>query len=83
SKEKVPYTIEKLKKAYNYCFLTQAFFSVAVTQIFYTSYEDKLPNDAVKSAFHSFGVLKALHLLEDAERLLDGEMKNVFEKYGV
>uniref|UniRef100_A0A914PVX2 CHK kinase-like domain-containing protein n=1 Tax=Panagrolaimus davidi TaxID=227884 RepID=A0A914PVX2_9BILA len=79
----VPYTVEQLKKAYNYAFLIQSFFAVAVTQIFFTSFEEKLPNQAVRNAFHSAGVLKALHLLEDADRLLEGEMKAVFEKYNV
>uniref|UniRef100_A0AC35F243 Uncharacterized protein n=1 Tax=Panagrolaimus sp. PS1159 TaxID=55785 RepID=A0AC35F243_9BILA len=82
SKEKVPYTIEKLKKAYNYCFLTQAFYSVGMTELMFTANEDKIQSESLKNAYYDFAVLKTIHLLEDAGRLLEGEMKDVFEKYG-
>uniref|UniRef100_A0A914QRJ9 CHK kinase-like domain-containing protein n=1 Tax=Panagrolaimus davidi TaxID=227884 RepID=A0A914QRJ9_9BILA len=83
SKEKVPFTEEQLKKAYNYCFLTQAFYSIGVTELMFTANEDKISSESLKSAFYDFAVLKTLHLFEDADKLLQGEMKDVFEKYGV
>uniref|UniRef100_A0A914Q5H7 CHK kinase-like domain-containing protein n=1 Tax=Panagrolaimus davidi TaxID=227884 RepID=A0A914Q5H7_9BILA len=83
SKEKVPYTIEKLKKAYNYCFLTQAFYSMAIIQMLFLAIADKAENESIKNAYYDFAILKALHLFEDVDRLLEGDMKDVFEKYGV
>uniref|UniRef100_A0AC34G767 Uncharacterized protein n=1 Tax=Panagrolaimus sp. ES5 TaxID=591445 RepID=A0AC34G767_9BILA len=80
---KVPYTIEQLKKAYNFAFLTQAFYGIGITEIMYGANKDKIDSESLKSAYYDFAVLKVLHLFEDADRLLEGEMKDMFEKYGL
>uniref|UniRef100_A0A914YVJ1 Uncharacterized protein n=1 Tax=Panagrolaimus superbus TaxID=310955 RepID=A0A914YVJ1_9BILA len=79
----VPYTIEQLKKAYNFAFLTQAFYGIGITELMYGANKDKIESDSLKSAYYDFAVLKVLHLFEDADQLLEGEMKEMFEKYGL
>ena len=79
---KVPYTKEQLQKAYNYAFLTQAFFILGIPDFFISIMDASKVSQSLRDAFADFGVLKALHAYEDADRLLQGEMKDVFEKYG-
>uniref|UniRef100_A0AC34FY00 CHK kinase-like domain-containing protein n=1 Tax=Panagrolaimus sp. ES5 TaxID=591445 RepID=A0AC34FY00_9BILA len=78
---KVPYTAEELQKAYKLAFLTQVFVLPGVALFFLTAMEEK--NENLKNAFFDQGVLKALHGLEDADKLLQGELKEYFEKYGI
>uniref|UniRef100_A0AC34FTL5 CHK kinase-like domain-containing protein n=1 Tax=Panagrolaimus sp. ES5 TaxID=591445 RepID=A0AC34FTL5_9BILA len=78
--KKVPYTIEQLKTAYNYAFLTQCFFIIGLPDFFLGM--SKITDEKVKEAHFDFGVSKTLHAYQDADRLLQGEMKDVFEKYG-
>jgi hypothetical protein len=80
-KSKVPYTAEQLQKEYKLAFLTQIFVLPGVALFFLTAMEEK--NESLKNAFFDQGVLKALHGLEDADKLLQGEFKEYFEKYGV
>uniref|UniRef100_A0AC34G2E6 CHK kinase-like domain-containing protein n=1 Tax=Panagrolaimus sp. ES5 TaxID=591445 RepID=A0AC34G2E6_9BILA len=80
---KVPYTIEQLKKAYNFAFLTQAFFILADLDFFFGPISDRELNEGIKNAYYDYGVLKALHAYQDADRLLQGEMKEFFDKYGI
>uniref|UniRef100_A0A914QSY1 CHK kinase-like domain-containing protein n=1 Tax=Panagrolaimus davidi TaxID=227884 RepID=A0A914QSY1_9BILA len=79
---KVPYTAEKLQKAYNLAFLTQVFFMTGMVVFLYDSLDKQQPNKAIKNAFVDAAVLKALHGIEDLDRLLQGEMKEeIYEKY--
>uniref|UniRef100_A0A914PZ42 CHK kinase-like domain-containing protein n=1 Tax=Panagrolaimus davidi TaxID=227884 RepID=A0A914PZ42_9BILA len=81
--EKVPYTLEQLQKAYNYCFLFQAFFSNGVIPMLFGALTAEINvNDGIKNAYYDFAVQKSLHLFEDADKLLKGEMEDIFEKYG-
>ena len=80
---KVPFTVEQLQKAYNYAFIVQAFLCVAVSDMFYISNEDRWTNEVLKKAYLDGSLLKALHLYEDIDRLMQGEMKEDFKKYGV
>uniref|UniRef100_A0A914PYT0 CHK kinase-like domain-containing protein n=1 Tax=Panagrolaimus davidi TaxID=227884 RepID=A0A914PYT0_9BILA len=75
---KVPYTLKQLKTAYNYSFLSQAFFTVLMVGNLINAENF---NDEIKEAFFDFGVLKTLHNLEDVDRILQGELKEFFEKY--
>uniref|UniRef100_A0A914YYG0 CHK kinase-like domain-containing protein n=1 Tax=Panagrolaimus superbus TaxID=310955 RepID=A0A914YYG0_9BILA len=77
---KVPYTIEQLKTAYNYAFLTQCFFIIGLPDFFLSI--SKVTDERLKEAQFDYGVLKTLHAYQDADKLLQGEMKHVFEKYG-
>uniref|UniRef100_A0A914Q7Z0 Uncharacterized protein n=1 Tax=Panagrolaimus davidi TaxID=227884 RepID=A0A914Q7Z0_9BILA len=54
SNEKVLYIIEQLKKAYNYCFLSQAFYAITVVQLLLRGIPEKAENDEIKNAFHDF-----------------------------
>uniref|UniRef100_A0A914Y560 Aminoglycoside phosphotransferase domain-containing protein n=1 Tax=Panagrolaimus superbus TaxID=310955 RepID=A0A914Y560_9BILA len=80
---KVPYTIEQLKKAYNFAFLTQAFFLLADLDFFFGPISDQESNERIKNAYYDYGVLKALHAYQDIDYLLQGEMKEFFDKYGI
>uniref|UniRef100_A0AC35G0H0 Uncharacterized protein n=1 Tax=Panagrolaimus sp. PS1159 TaxID=55785 RepID=A0AC35G0H0_9BILA len=81
--EKVPYTLEQLHKAYNYCFLFQAFFSIGVIPMLFGALTAEINvNDGIKNSYYDFAIQKSLHLFEDADKLLQGEMKDIFEKYG-
>uniref|UniRef100_A0AC34GY37 CHK kinase-like domain-containing protein n=1 Tax=Panagrolaimus sp. ES5 TaxID=591445 RepID=A0AC34GY37_9BILA len=80
-KSKVPYTIEQLKKSYNYIFLTQAFIIPFLAVFMYNGIEGKIQSQSLKNAFFDYITLKSLHAYEDADRLLQNEMKEVFEKY--
>uniref|UniRef100_A0AC35FV69 CHK kinase-like domain-containing protein n=1 Tax=Panagrolaimus sp. PS1159 TaxID=55785 RepID=A0AC35FV69_9BILA len=75
---KVPYTLKQLKTAYYYSFLSQAFFTVLMVGNLINA---ENVSDEIKEAFFDFGVLKALHNLEDVDRILQGELKEFFEKY--
>uniref|UniRef100_A0AC35G6N6 CHK kinase-like domain-containing protein n=1 Tax=Panagrolaimus sp. PS1159 TaxID=55785 RepID=A0AC35G6N6_9BILA len=77
---KVSYTIEQLKKAYNYAFLTQCFFIIGIPDFFLGIV--KFDDERLKDAYFDYGVQKTLHAYQDADKLLKGEMKHVFEKYG-
>uniref|UniRef100_A0A914PJG6 Aminoglycoside phosphotransferase domain-containing protein n=1 Tax=Panagrolaimus davidi TaxID=227884 RepID=A0A914PJG6_9BILA len=81
---KIPYSTEQLQKAYNFAFLTQAFFLLADLDFFFGPIKDRKElNDGIKMAFYDYGVLKALHAYQDADKLLQGEMKEFFDKYGI
>ena len=51
--------------------------------MFYISNEDRWTNEVLKKAYLDGALLKTLHLYEDIDRLMQGEMKEDFEKYGV
>ena len=80
---RVPYTVEQLRKAYDWAFIPQAFFTVVVLTFFLSAIENKIPTEELRSAFFVHGVLKSLHCLEYAYRLLKGEFKDVYHKYGL
>ena len=79
---KVPYTVSQLKRDYNNVFLTQAFIIPLLAVFMFNGIEGREASQVIKDAYFDFAVLKALHAFEDADRLLQGEMKDVFEKYG-
>uniref|UniRef100_A0A914QBP8 Aminoglycoside phosphotransferase domain-containing protein n=1 Tax=Panagrolaimus davidi TaxID=227884 RepID=A0A914QBP8_9BILA len=74
---KIPYTLNSIKQSYNYCFITQTFF--VLMGILQKKIEDG--NDEIAKAFYDSEVLKCLHALEDADRILQGELKEFYEKY--
>uniref|UniRef100_A0A914Q6L7 CHK kinase-like domain-containing protein n=1 Tax=Panagrolaimus davidi TaxID=227884 RepID=A0A914Q6L7_9BILA len=80
---KVPYTAEGLQRAYNMAFIMQAFMTPAGMAFMYEIFDDKIYPESVKDCLWDEGELKALHALEDADRLLQNELKDVFQKYGI
>ena len=75
-----PYTIDQLKKAYNYMYLTQCYILVAMPKFMNGVFKDQCPR--VKQTKIDASILRCKHALEDMDRLLSGEMKNLYEKYG-
>uniref|UniRef100_A0A914QP37 CHK kinase-like domain-containing protein n=1 Tax=Panagrolaimus davidi TaxID=227884 RepID=A0A914QP37_9BILA len=83
NKEEMPFTKEKIKKAYNYAFILHAFSIIGIiacAPAFHNSYPE---NPAIREAELDLSFLSALHACQDADKLLQGEMKDVFEKYNL
>uniref|UniRef100_A0A914YYB3 CHK kinase-like domain-containing protein n=1 Tax=Panagrolaimus superbus TaxID=310955 RepID=A0A914YYB3_9BILA len=76
----VPYTVENLQICYDYLFMSHAFHTMGLTEFMIKALKE--PNEALKDAYYDFSVLKALHAWEDADRLLNGKYKHIYEKYG-
>uniref|UniRef100_A0A914XYY2 Uncharacterized protein n=1 Tax=Panagrolaimus superbus TaxID=310955 RepID=A0A914XYY2_9BILA len=80
---KVPYTSEQLKKSYNLYFVSQAFFTIFDFQFFFSALEGKISSPTIKDAYHDYGVLKSLHCIEDADKILQStEFRHFYDKYG-
>uniref|UniRef100_A0A914Y7F3 CHK kinase-like domain-containing protein n=1 Tax=Panagrolaimus superbus TaxID=310955 RepID=A0A914Y7F3_9BILA len=77
---RVPYTIEQLKKAYNFAFVIQTFFTISDLSFFLEAINET--NDGIKAAFFDMGILKAWNNLQDCDGILQGDLKEYFEKYG-
>jgi len=75
-----PYTVDQIKKAYNYMFLTQAYALTILPHSLRKIFKDDSPE--LLQARIDTAILKCKHALEDMDRLLTGELKDVFEKYG-
>ena len=81
--ELVPYTMEQLQKSYNYAFISEALYTIGVMQFFVPNLEANVTDENIRNAYFESGALKALHAFEDADRLLQGEMSDIFKKYGL
>uniref|UniRef100_A0AC35FRH7 Aminoglycoside phosphotransferase domain-containing protein n=1 Tax=Panagrolaimus sp. PS1159 TaxID=55785 RepID=A0AC35FRH7_9BILA len=83
NKNEMPFTKEKIKKAYNYAFILHAFSIIGIIAFapaFHNSYPE---NPAIREAELDLTFLSALHACQDADKLLQGEMKDVLEKYNL
>jgi thiamine kinase-like enzyme len=80
---KVPYTATNLKHSYNLAFLIQAFMTMGGTAFGYGAIEERNIPQEVKESIWDEGQLKVLHVLQDADRLLQNELKDFYEKYGL
>uniref|UniRef100_A0A914Q8L0 CHK kinase-like domain-containing protein n=1 Tax=Panagrolaimus davidi TaxID=227884 RepID=A0A914Q8L0_9BILA len=80
---KVPYTVEGLKRAYNMAFLFQAFMTPGGIAFLFGAIDEKTYSKNVKDSLWDQSELKALHALQDADQLLQNELKDVYEKYGL
>uniref|UniRef100_A0A914YCP2 CHK kinase-like domain-containing protein n=1 Tax=Panagrolaimus superbus TaxID=310955 RepID=A0A914YCP2_9BILA len=80
---KVPYTIEQLKKAYNYAYLTRALYIIGVMEYFVPGIEAHITDESIKAAFYESGALRSLHALQDADKLLQGELNDLFVKFSL
>ena len=79
-KTKVPYTVEQLRISYNYVFLANILFVISTAVRLLNGIEE---NDAKKDVYFDYAELNIRQACEDAVELLDGEMRDVFEKYGL
>uniref|UniRef100_A0A914PQ42 CHK kinase-like domain-containing protein n=1 Tax=Panagrolaimus davidi TaxID=227884 RepID=A0A914PQ42_9BILA len=75
-----PYTREQLKKSYQLCFLSQAFQTLGMTT--FMSANSQIKDLRILKANFDFGVLKALHAWEDCLWILEGDLKDIFKKFG-
>ena len=80
---KIPYTAEKLQKAYDYAFLFQAT-GLMGTAMFLQSIAEGKPdsNSRITGVCWDSAVQTCIHALEDVDRLLQGDMKDMYEKVG-
>uniref|UniRef100_A0A914Q516 CHK kinase-like domain-containing protein n=1 Tax=Panagrolaimus davidi TaxID=227884 RepID=A0A914Q516_9BILA len=79
---KVPYTLEKLQQAYKYAFLAQALYSLGTMDFFVPSMEEKIKDEKMRKDLFDSGMLKSLHVFEDSDKLLEGELNDLFIKFG-
>ncbi|KAE9550659.1 hypothetical protein FO519_006135 [Halicephalobus sp. NKZ332] len=75
-----PYTVEQLKKAYNYIFLCQCYGVTLLTAFYHRCIEEE--NHRIKKAKVDNLIIRCKHALEDMDKHLTGSMKHVFEKFG-
>ena len=75
-----PYTIDQLKKAYKYMYLTQAYGLISLPSFMKDIFKEDRPG--FRQAKIDRVLLKTKHALEDMDKLLTGEMKDLYEKYG-
>uniref|UniRef100_A0AC35GEC7 Aminoglycoside phosphotransferase domain-containing protein n=1 Tax=Panagrolaimus sp. PS1159 TaxID=55785 RepID=A0AC35GEC7_9BILA len=75
----VPYTVEKLRIAYDYFFNTHGLHTLGISGFLFKGLNE--PNQSVKDAYYDYGILKSLHAREDVDRLLQGKYKHIYEKY--
>uniref|UniRef100_A0AC34QK62 CHK kinase-like domain-containing protein n=1 Tax=Panagrolaimus sp. JU765 TaxID=591449 RepID=A0AC34QK62_9BILA len=86
----VPYTADKLQEAYDYMFLEAydyMFLVEAAHPLFMVIFlrgtlSEDPKHQRLNKAKLDNGVLRALHALEDLDRLLSGKYKFLFDKYG-
>uniref|UniRef100_A0AC35FBQ1 CHK kinase-like domain-containing protein n=1 Tax=Panagrolaimus sp. PS1159 TaxID=55785 RepID=A0AC35FBQ1_9BILA len=79
----VPYTVEQLKKAYKYAYLTRALYIIGVMEYFVPGIETHISDEKIKAAFYESGALRSFHALQDADNLLQGELNDLFIKFGL
>lgn len=78
-----PYTIEALKKAYDICFFGQAL-QLLVMPVFIGGTLKKTPElEPVNEAKLDKVAQRSIHAWQDMDRKLQGEHKELFEKYGL
>ena len=75
-----PYTVDQLKKAYKYMYLTQCYTLAMIPKFMDELFREEHPR--VREAMNDAIVLRCKHALEDMDKLLTGEMKDLYEKYG-
>uniref|UniRef100_A0AC34GJN6 Uncharacterized protein n=1 Tax=Panagrolaimus sp. ES5 TaxID=591445 RepID=A0AC34GJN6_9BILA len=80
---KVPYTAENLKQAYYFSFALQAFITLQLVPIFFAAVKHKYESESEQAAVYESGIQKALDAYQDLDKLSNGDLKNVFEKYGL
>uniref|UniRef100_A0AC34G7A6 Uncharacterized protein n=1 Tax=Panagrolaimus sp. ES5 TaxID=591445 RepID=A0AC34G7A6_9BILA len=74
---KVPYTIEQLKKAYNYAYLTRALYIIGVMEYFVPGIEAHIKDESIKAAFYESAynyayLTRALYIIGVMEYFVPG-----------
>uniref|UniRef100_A0AC34FQH1 CHK kinase-like domain-containing protein n=1 Tax=Panagrolaimus sp. ES5 TaxID=591445 RepID=A0AC34FQH1_9BILA len=81
---KVPYTFEKLKKAYNFAFLCNILFMFSAGVFFLNAAEQNERNESKRKIYLDFTVAKIQQACEDAVKLLEYDnMKDVWDNFGI
>ena len=75
-----PFTVDQIRKAYNYMYLTQSYSLVMMFRLINEVFAEESPR--VKEAITDDIILRCKHSLEDMDKLLTGEMKDLYEKFG-
>uniref|UniRef100_A0A914PD03 CHK kinase-like domain-containing protein n=1 Tax=Panagrolaimus davidi TaxID=227884 RepID=A0A914PD03_9BILA len=79
-KIKMPYTKEQLKKIYQIQFVMEAIVNFILFKLSETTNKEK---DAKrKKEMYEIAMAKTLHALEDMDKLLQGDLKYLFERFG-
>ncbi|KAE9548588.1 hypothetical protein FO519_008198 [Halicephalobus sp. NKZ332] len=78
----VPYTVEKIQEAYDYMFMAGAIQPLFMTVFLERTLEKEPHLEMINKAKIDKAILRAIHALEDVDRLLSGKYKHIFEKYG-
>uniref|UniRef100_A0A914PLZ4 CHK kinase-like domain-containing protein n=1 Tax=Panagrolaimus davidi TaxID=227884 RepID=A0A914PLZ4_9BILA len=76
---KVPYTREQLKMSYDYVFVCHIVFIISAAIFFFADVKE--PERSIRDAYWDSSELKIFAACEDAIRLLENEMKDIFEKF--
>jgi len=75
-----PYTVDQVKTAYDYIYLTQAYGMIILPGILNKMYRKDSPG--LRKAKVDAMILRCKHTFEDIEKLFSGELKHVYEKFG-
>ena len=75
-----PYTVDQIRKAYNYMYLSQCYGSVIMPKFMTEIFGHECPRVIEAKIDEAITICK--HALEDMDRLLSGEMKDLYEKFG-
>uniref|UniRef100_A0A914P002 CHK kinase-like domain-containing protein n=1 Tax=Panagrolaimus davidi TaxID=227884 RepID=A0A914P002_9BILA len=79
-KIEIPYTKEQLKKIYQIQFVMEAIVNFILFKLSETTNKEK---DAKrKKEMYEIAMAKTLHALEDMHKLLEGDLKYLFERFG-
>ena len=74
-----PYTVDQIRKAYSYMYLSQCYRLMLLPNLLKEVFKEESPR--VKQAKTDIAILRCRHGLEDMDMLLSGEMKDVYEKF--
>uniref|UniRef100_A0AC34RJE7 CHK kinase-like domain-containing protein n=1 Tax=Panagrolaimus sp. JU765 TaxID=591449 RepID=A0AC34RJE7_9BILA len=76
-----PYSVEKVKRAYELIFIIKVFTLLAGI-VFIMDQETKDESERIRRAKLDYINLRFRHALEDADQLLNSDLKQLFEKFG-
>uniref|UniRef100_A0AC34Q8A6 CHK kinase-like domain-containing protein n=1 Tax=Panagrolaimus sp. JU765 TaxID=591449 RepID=A0AC34Q8A6_9BILA len=78
-----PFSLEQLQKAYDLFFIPMSFMLIPATTITITTLKKEEADGYHRKALFDIGYLRALHAMEDVDRLIESNYKFIFDKYGL
>ena len=75
-----PFTVDQIKKAYDYLYLGRCYGLIAMAKFINEIFKGQ--SASIRAAKMDASILRCKHALEDMDKLLTGEMKDLYEKYG-